>query len=251
MRLTWLAEALRADGLPVVEVPGWQGRGKPFAGQPAVVVGHHTATSGAAKGDLPTLRILVDGRSDLPGPLCQLGLSRSGVFHVIADGRANHAGRGKWASVTDSARTVGIEAEHPGIGHWPAEQLDAFDRGVACLLRNLGQPASHYCGHREWALPAGRKVDPAGIDLNLQRWRIAALLSRTSGMTKTSEEFVMASKAELAELLDEAVLSITGGVRAPDKRDPDTRHVSNADVLTAIDNLAKNIDTRLRALEAR
>lgn len=250
MRLTHLADWLRADGLTVVEHPGWETRGADLKALPVVVIGHHTATPAKAKGDLPTLRLLINGRSDLAGPLCQVALSRSGVFHVLASGKANHAGRGAWRGVTESARTIGIEAEHPGTGAWPAAQIDAFDRGVAALLRNLGQPATAYCGHREWALPAGRKVDPGGIDLHEQRKRITVLLSRTSG-TSRPEEFVMASKAEVAELLDEAVQSITGGVRRPDKSDPDNKHVSNADVLTAIDRLAASIDTRLKALEAK
>lgn len=145
---------------------------------PLIAVGHHTASSASIPGDLPTLRILRDGRSDLPGPLCQVALSRSGVAYVVASGKANHAGLGRWQGVTFSNRTVGCEVEHPGRGPWPPHLLDAFDVVMAALLDGIGQGAGHYCGHREWALPAGRKVDPGGVDLDDQRDRIARLLRR-------------------------------------------------------------------------
>jgi hypothetical protein len=176
VRLLWLPERLRAWGLTVVEQPGWRTRGAGFARTPVVAVGHHTATSARAPGDLPTLRILRDGRDDLPGPLCQVALSRSGVAHVIASGKANHAGPGRWAGITSSSLTVGCEVEHPGTGPWQPAQLAAFDRVMAALLDGLGQGASKYCGHREWAQPAGRKVDPGGVDLDRQRQRIHGLL---------------------------------------------------------------------------
>jgi hypothetical protein len=176
IRLLWLPDKLRAYGLTVVEQPGWKTRGKPFEQTPRVALGHHTATSAKAPGDLPTLRILRDGRSDLPGPLCQVAVSRSGVAHVIAAGKANHAGKGAWAGITSSSLTVGCEVEHPGTGPWNPQQLSAFDRVMAALLDGLGRGASNYCGHREWALPRGRKIDPGGVDLDRQRHRIHGLL---------------------------------------------------------------------------
>jgi hypothetical protein len=184
-RLLWLPEVLREWGLTVELIPGWASRGQEFPRGPRVVVGHHTATNARAQGDLPTRSLLVQGRSPgnpaapdhLPGPLCQVGLGRSGRAYVIASGKANHAGKGAWQGFTVSSTTVGVEVEHPGSGPWPAVQLDAFDRVVAALLYGLGAPAEHYCGHREWALPVGRKPDPAGVNLNAQRARVAGLLS--------------------------------------------------------------------------
>jgi hypothetical protein len=178
VRLLWLPGHLRSWGLVVVEQPHWDHLGKDFPEIPNTVVGHHTATSLRAQGDMPTLHILREGRPDLPGPLCQIGLSRSGVVHVIASGKANHAGRGAWKGCTASGRTVGIEVEHPGTGGWKSSQLDAFDLTVAAVLDGLSLDADRYCGHREWALPPGRKVDPGGVDLHKQRERVAWLLLR-------------------------------------------------------------------------
>jgi hypothetical protein len=159
--LTWLPEVLRAVGLKVAEHPGWMDRGRGEFGRPEGVMCHHTATR--QPGNMPSLRTLVQGRSDLPGPLCHLGLARDGTYYVIAAGRANHAGAGDWKNIRDgNGRFIGIEAEHSGRGDedWPEVQRDAYVRGVAALLRHIGRGADRCCGHGEYALPPGRKNDP-------------------------------------------------------------------------------------------
>lgn len=178
VRLTTLADTLRSVGLDVIEHPGWKSRGAAFPAVPDTILCHHTATSARAKGDLPSLRLLVEGRSDLPGPLCQIALSRSGVVYLIASGKANHAGRGAWKGQSSSSRTIGIEAENPGDGKpWPVKQLDAYERLCAALCRYLGVGPERVCAHREWALPPGRKPDPAGIDMNAFRDRVRSHLA--------------------------------------------------------------------------
>ncbi len=112
----------------------------------------------------------------VPPPLAHLYLDRAGRYHVLASGRANHAGRGSWQGITGNSRAIGIEAENTGRQEWPQVQLDAYDAGVAALLLHIGRPASHLCGHREWAKPAGRKWDPGGIDLDAMRTRVAELM---------------------------------------------------------------------------
>lgn len=192
MRLLETADRLRAAGLTVVEEDGWRTRGFDFPAMPKVVVGHHTA-SNPASGSMPSLGILINGRPapppPLPGPLCQVGLSRTGVAHVIAAGKANHAGPGAWKTVDSSEETIGIEAENNGLGEpWPAVQLEAYDLVSAVLLDYLEQPASMFCGHREWALPSGRKIDPTGIDLDQQRGRIDRLLTEGFDMGLSDDD---------------------------------------------------------------
>lgn len=240
MRLLWLADVLREAGLAVEEVPGWRERGADLPGLCSVVIGHHTATPRTprnAKDDLPTRKVLVDGRSDLPGPLCQLALGRSGTYYVVAAGKASHAGRGAWAGVANSRRTIGIEAEHPGAGSWPSAQRDAFDRGVAALLRQLGQGADHYCGHREWALPSGRKPDPGGVDLDEQRRRIAQhLLSLAPHMAHATapppaDEEIDVDEKTLRRIIQEEVReeirTVLGNVTGPDA---DPTHYALSDI---------------------
>lgn len=171
-RALWLPEKLRAFGVTVREHPGWQTRGgEPFT--PKVVIAHHTANPN--KADAPSLKLVVNGRSDLPGPLCQVLLSRSGIAYVVASGKANHAGAGSWKGISGNTAALGIEAENDGVGEpWSAAQLAAYDRTCAAMLDGIGRSADFLCGHKEWA--PTRKVDPRGIDMGPMRARVAALL---------------------------------------------------------------------------
>lgn len=170
-RQLWIADACRAAGLKVVEVQGWRERGS-AAFAPAGLVLHHTA--GAATGDMPSLSVIVGGRRDLPGPLAQFGLGRSGTVYVVAAGRANHAGSGEWCGLSGNTSVWGIEAENTGQGEaWPAVQLDAYHRLSAVLATRTPFGAEMICAHREWS---PRKIDPAGIDLAAFRARVAELL---------------------------------------------------------------------------
>lgn len=181
--MTWLAGALRGAGLTVLEHPGWKTRGKDGM-RPRVVIAHHTATHWTTS-DAVVTNLLARGRSDLPGPLCHLGLNRQGQFIVIAAGKANHAGAGSWLGADESVEAIGIEAYNygnsvafPSREPWPQVQLDAYQRGVAALLSHLGRDQQSVCAHREWAYPKGRKPDPSGIDMDQFRLQVAYLLAK-------------------------------------------------------------------------
>ena len=164
---TGIADKLRSYGLNVVEVAGWQTRGSSYF-NPRGVVMHHTAVGGAA--DMPTLNALINGRRSpyLPGPLCNVGLSRSGVVYVIAAGRANHAGTGGYNGMSGNSSVFGIEAENNGVGEpWGYAQLDAYWKVNAALLDVVGSTTKNLCGHKEWT---SRKIDPAGINMNEARF---------------------------------------------------------------------------------
>lgn len=150
--------------------------------RPRIVIVHHSATHWTT-GDPTVTRLMIQGRVDLPGPLCHLGLNRQGQYFVVASGKANHAGKGKWLDADESVEAIGIEAYNYGNGvafptrePWPQVQLDAYDRGVAALLTHIGRDYRHLCAHREWAVPAGRKPDPSGIDMNQMRSRVRRLM---------------------------------------------------------------------------
>jgi lysophospholipase L1-like esterase len=49
-------------------------------------------TCGPLHGDLPDLKVLVDGRPGLGGPLRNLGLGREDNYYMIAAGKGWHAG---------------------------------------------------------------------------------------------------------------------------------------------------------------
>lgn len=174
--LTWLPETLRAAGLNVVEQIGWETRGRGDMGDVKGVLCHHTA--GPPRGENPDLSIIINGRPDLAGPLAQLSLGRSGTYYMIAAGRANHAGAGAWQCVmTGNSSFIGIEAENTGLpgDPWPEAQMDAYARGVAAILKHIGAPVIMCAGHKEYALPKGRKSDP-DFDMNIFRQRVAAIM---------------------------------------------------------------------------
>ena len=180
--LIWMPEVLRAAGLKVAETEGWANRGRSEMGRIRGVMCHHTGNAGS--GNMPTLNMLKVGRGGprpLRGPLSQLGLGRDGTYYVVAAGRANHAGEGDWKGFTNgNSNFIGIEAENGGTeSHdWPEVQLDAYQRGVAAILKHVGLDADMCCGHREYALPPGRKPDPL-FDMNQFRASIRSIMLGT------------------------------------------------------------------------
>jgi len=179
--LTWLPGVLKSAGLKVAEVPGWQTRGHGDVGPIVGVICHHTA--GTKNGNMPSLKTVTDGRPGLSGPLAQLGLGRDGTYYVIAAGKCYHAGKGSWQGQTQgNTRFIGIEAENTGLANdtpWPAVQLDAYQRGVAAILAHIGKGAEFCAGHKEFALPKGRKTDP-DFDMDAFRAAVAAHLKGTA-----------------------------------------------------------------------
>jgi hypothetical protein len=171
----WLADAARLTGYPVVEVDGWRTRGHGGFRVVEGIVAHHTADG---PGEYPSLRIVRDGRSDLPGPLSNYGLGRSGTVYVVAAGQCWHAGASQWAGFRDlNDEFLGIEAESRGtVDDWSAAERDAYDRLCAAALHYMRRGAERLAGHREVCIPSGRKIDPAFIDMPAMRGRVARML---------------------------------------------------------------------------
>lgn len=180
MNAVWLADALRGGGCKVVELAGWKTRGRPGGFGPVEgVLCHHTA--GTTTGNAPSLGLIVHGRPDLSGPLSHLHLARDGTFTVIAGGRCNHAGAGTWRGInTGNTSFIGIEAENAGNGldPWPDVQMEAYAKGCAAILKHIGAPVIMCVAHKEYALPPGRKVDPA-FNMTAFRQKVAAFMGET------------------------------------------------------------------------
>lgn len=127
--LTWLPGVLKEAGVKVALVDGWESRGRGDVRATAGVMCHHTG--GPRAGNMPSLNTLIKGRSDLSGPLAQLGLGRDGTYYVIAAGKCNHAGDGVWKEIaTGNTNFIGIEGENTGLSTdpWPEVQMDAYRR---------------------------------------------------------------------------------------------------------------------------
>lgn len=199
--LTDLAEAVRKSGLDVVEVTGWRTRGHGGMSAVETIVCHHTATPRAVAGDYPSLGIVRDGRSDLAGPLSQLGLGRGGTVYVIAAGVSYHAGDTQ-AVNQDNWHAIGIEAEADGVSSWPAAQVDAYARLCAALCEHYGLTPARVQGHKEVCRPRGRKTDP---NFSMGEFRARVADAMEDDMPKY-REWEQADKDALAGDLVQAVL---------------------------------------------
>lgn len=178
--LIWLPEVLKQAGLKVALVDGWDKRGHREMGQVLGVLCHHTA--GGRTGNMPSLDTIKNGRSDLPGPLSQLGLGRDGTYYVIAAGLCYHAGKGEWKGLTQgNTNFIGIEAENTGRSDdsWPGVQMNAYRHGVAAILAHARRSWEFCAGHKEYALPKGRKPDPT-FEMMPFRADVRAIMDRTA-----------------------------------------------------------------------
>ncbi|GHA65756.1 peptidoglycan-binding protein [Streptomyces termitum] len=195
-----LLAALRAEGVTVVEHPGWRTHDRGRAGAWGPVAGvmiHHTVSSGTAH----SVELCSDGYQGLPGPLCHGVVAKDGTVHLISAGRANHAGggdpsvlravvteaygdrppaprehQGSAHAVDGNARFYGFECVNLGDGAdpWPAAQLDAIERVSAALCRAHSWGARSVIGHLEWS---DWKSDPKGFGMPGMRDRIQRRLA--------------------------------------------------------------------------
>jgi hypothetical protein len=170
------AGALMVDaGLAVYEVSGWTTRGRSADLYPWALIAHHTAAT------TDITEMLCNGRSDLPGPLCNFELQKNGRWGLLASGRANHAGE---ATITNS-ESYGIEATGPipiegyGPGAFPGN-YDSYVTGCACILAAMGATTADLKAHKEIA--PSRKIDPS-FDMNTFRSGVAAGGSEAQDMT--------------------------------------------------------------------
>lgn len=204
-----MAAALRKHGLTVVEMPGWANRG--YAGQDLAdvrgVLWHHTATNRAAfaNSEGPTVNLCMNGRSDLPGPLCQIVLGRNGTVFLTAAGVSNHAGRGVARNIPENMGNhylVGIEMESSGIApwDWTADQLRVAPYLGAALeseyLAHLPEDLRLQIGHKEYSYDG--KIDPAGWpgDMDGLRASINRVLSGSASVAPQAENIQIVPKVE-------------------------------------------------------
>lgn len=160
---TGIADRLRAMGLKVVEVNDWRIRGS-SAFNPRGSVDHHTADG---PGNIPSLKILIEGHSRLSGPLCNVGIARDNTCYVIAAGRANHAGTGGWKGLSGNSSVYGVERENRGTtaDPWRSDQTETAAKCHAALIKGRAT-ADFVCGHREWTT---RKVDAHSVNYSVFR----------------------------------------------------------------------------------
>lgn len=160
--LDGLGADLKKHGVRVVKVPGWQTRGRPYTFTPRAVFEHHTA-SARTSGPAPALGIVTHGRSDLPGPLANFVIGRTGTVYFVAAGYCNHGGEGgpHKGIPRDSANKYawGIEIENDGRGEpYSGDTYRAAKILTALLLKRVKKKAFFAIAHKEWT---PRKIDPS------------------------------------------------------------------------------------------
>jgi hypothetical protein len=176
--LRWLPGALRRAGLTVVEEPGWAKRGHGAPMRARAVILHHDASPAGPSPDVVNWLVAgyasgADRHYD-----AQVWVDRAGRWHMIAAGSAQHAGTGRgWGAIRADEGNVdsfGVETDHTTGERWPAGQLASIRKGLAAICARTGwDPMTSVVGHKEYA--AGRKTDPAGIDMAQLRRQVTAL----------------------------------------------------------------------------
>lgn len=174
----WLADVLRAEGVDLVEYPGWRTRGHGDFKDIRGVMVHHTGS------DTASAASIADGRPDLPGPLSQLHIARDGTVTLVAVGVAWHAGAGMYPWLPTNMgnwHLIGIECANSGTSpsaphrkNWPDAQYFALVRCCAAINRRLAQSSARTIGHKEYAGRAQGKWDPGAINMEILRADIQA-----------------------------------------------------------------------------
>ncbi|XBB67946.1 N-acetylmuramoyl-L-alanine amidase [Nocardioides sp. WV_118_6] len=164
---TWLAQRLyRDEFLTVIEQPGWRGRKRPGSFAPIGVLMHHTGYRSSNADPFPGLDTVINGRPDLPGPLCHLLVGYNGKVRVIAAGRANHANTarasGPLPAGDGNTMYIGIEVDYaPQLGQAPSSaQVNAAMQAAAAVVTRLGRGKRYVRAHAETSTTG--KWDPGG-----------------------------------------------------------------------------------------
>ena len=232
--LTDLADACRKSGLEVVEIAGWQKRGRPsYTGgfNPRGILVHHTGSNP------PDSTAYVEwmartGRGDLPAPLCQIALGRDGTVYVSAAGRANHAGDAKASGPIPAGDGnelyIGIEALNNGTEGWSTTQHAAYVRLCRALVDHYGWTPEHVRAHKETSHSG--KWDPGELDMTKFRRAITAATTQEDDMPLSDEDLDKIAYRVWAK-------EIGGG----DNRKPARLHLINS-ANASLRNEAKSLD---------
>jgi len=156
----WIPAELRAAGLTVIEVEGCMNRGRPatvgaFDPKEAFTT-HHTGALSSAANPATALSLLITGRSDLPGPLCQVATAYDGVVYFIAAGRANVNGvigkpglPGMPYGYDGNTLSMGNEVMTDGTQPLPEAQRRSIAVVNVVMLRHFGHGVDRLYRHAD------------------------------------------------------------------------------------------------------
>lgn len=185
-------------GITTHQHAGWETHNRNSVGPFGPLNGfilHHTADDAADDLDL---KVCWDGRSDLPGPLCQWGLRDDGTLDMIGNGRCNHAGtgdpgvlnavvnesygdyppathyhQGSSGGTDGNTHFYGCETYYSGGHPMTAAAYKTAVLLAAAICDFHGWTAKSAIGHKEWS---DWKVDPGYVDMKVYRADVTAAL---------------------------------------------------------------------------
>ncbi len=177
-------QRLRDAGVVVREAPGWRDRGNGYVASYVGGLVHHTATGyGIALPGTGIYNLLINGRPDLRGPLCNYAGNDDGSVTIIAAHPANHAGASGGRSMGPlpvtklfNPRVLGLEIVYPGTSPMrPAQYRSAliWARAVADVVG--GGAIERVRAHAETSITG--KWDPGyaeGRTIDMAAFRRAA-----------------------------------------------------------------------------
>lgn len=173
--------------------PGWETRGNGTSANYEGGLVHHTASTSSLARPFPSQTVLRQGRSDLPGPLCNMAGPACTVdaprLHVMSANPANHAGASGGRSMGPlpttglfNPRVMGLEIDYAGSVPMLAGQLlvgHVWARAVADVVGggDIERVRAHYetSVTGKWDIGAGA----GSVDMAAFR-RAAASISSTN-----------------------------------------------------------------------
>lgn len=186
---------LKKFGVPFVVLPTFKDPASGRDGETGLKFGpvfgcgiHHTGDDAP---DINDRKVIVNGRSDLPGPLAHGGLRDDGVVELVTTGRANHFGggdpdvlravkaenygkfppktdkhQGESGAVDGNDSFYGLEVYYSG-GHPMTKKQYASAVGWAAAICDFHDwSAKSTIGHKEWS---EWKIDPGHVDMSVFR----------------------------------------------------------------------------------
>lgn len=157
---TWLADVLRKAGVPVIEESGWQSRAQSGSFSPRGLIRHWDASSPSSHGAVEYMRDNIACNITT----CRGNSSHGPSVHVLAAGRAWHAGEGSFGVFpTDQGNTyaIGHEVAHTVDEAWTEPQYSVVVAAEQAILAHLSADVDQaWCTHSEYA--PSRKIDTTG-----------------------------------------------------------------------------------------
>jgi hypothetical protein len=204
--ITECAAAWRSYGARVTFEPAWESRGNGYQGNYEGCLIHHTASPSSPVRPFPTRSVLINGRADLAGPLCNVAgpwcSPDAPWLHVIAAFPSNNAGASGGRSMGPlpvtglfNPRVLGLEIDYAGtVPMAPGQRLSAliFARGVTQVL---GRSVEFCRAHAETSVTG--KWDPGeapGQTISMTAFR------RDAAALTPAEETLIVNDADRREI---------------------------------------------------